>query len=123
MRTLLFLLVLFTGTAALADEGVPITKVLEKVGKGKPQTATFVIAWKEVEGIKDSFRWTIEGTRFCWVNLYPDNRALKSNPLDKKKKYRIHGVLLEQWYGTYQVWVYDMEEAKAEPKSVHPKRS
>jgi hypothetical protein len=114
MKTLLFVLALFAVTAVRADDAVPISKVLEQVRKGKPQTATFVIAWKAVEGIKGSYNWTIEGTKFRWVKLYPDNRALKDAALDKKKKYRINGVLLEQWYGVYQVWVYDMEEVKAQ---------
>jgi hypothetical protein len=121
MKSLLFLIAFFAGTAAWADEGIPITKVLEHVRKGKPQTATFVIAWKEVEGIKGSFQWTIEGTKFCWVKLYPENSVRKNGDLDKKKKYRIDGVLLEQWYGVYQVWVYDLKEAKDEPKVTPPK--
>lgn len=115
MKITLLLAIFLLGVCVLHGDDVPIAKVLNQVGKGKPQVASFVIAWKKVEGLQgDTHFWTIEGTR-AWVKLYPEARAIKDEHMDRKKRYRVEGVLLEQWYGVYQVWVYEISEAKNSP--------
>ena len=109
MRTIILIITMALMLSVGYGDEASLEKLLGRVKKGQPQTATFAItaAWSEQELESGYKGWHFEGSRLG-VRLYPEPYKLES--LDQKKKYRVDGVLLQQDYGVFSVWVYELSE-------------
>ena len=80
--------------------------IRETAMKRKPAVMDLTIGYHEIRGLEGQFRWHILDTRW-WVALHNTGVTL-----DKTKQYEVHGVVLDQVYGTINVWVYRLNEKK-----------
>jgi len=73
----------------------------------KPVREEFVIEWREIKGLDGQFQWHISDTHW-WVRLHPARWEM--DKLDKKSKYKVDGVALQQNYGVIEIWAYSVEK-------------
>ena len=82
-----------------------ITELLDKA----PQPVDLEIEYREIIGLASiQYQWYIGQSAF-WVRLHPQE-LYDIEKLDKKKKYIVSGVVLDQNYGMVDVWVRSVKE-------------
>jgi hypothetical protein len=72
--------------------------------RNAPKPVDLDIEYRPIRGMEDQSQWHI-GASHWWVRLHHSTGTITTTNLDKKKKYRVTGVVLEQNYGTVEVWL------------------
>jgi hypothetical protein len=75
--------------------------VAKALGAGSPVLAEFTISYHEIVGLKGQHQWHI-GDSSWWVRLHMPTTTVE---LDKSKRYRVVGHVMEQNYGVVEVWL------------------
>jgi hypothetical protein len=115
MKTILSIIIIACVASVSIAYGEDTAIDKSQFPKGTPQATTFILTdtWTAQQMSEGYSGWRIEGSATqVKVKLHPESRDLTSNNenKDKKKKYWVKGAILENWYGTLQVWIYDIKE-------------
>ena len=76
-----------------------------------PKATTMTIEYREIKGLAGQFQWHIGDTQW-WVRLHHGGES-PMRSLDKKKKYRVTGIIVDQNYGVIEVWLQTLGEVPA----------
>ncbi len=102
------LLYMSSGMLSLAEVH-PDTKMINELLDKAPQPVDLEIEYREIVGLANSqYQWHIGQSPF-WIRLHP-KELYDIEKLDKKKKYIVSGIVLEQNYGMVEVWVHSLGE-------------
>jgi hypothetical protein len=112
MRYLVLASLLCAMCAALSQISPSETKRIEQdnrkvaeVLKRLPKPTEFDIEYRPIRGLEGQSSWHI-GASHWWVRLHMSHDQFDLDDLDKTKRYRIKGIVLEQNYGVVEVWLH-----------------
>lgn len=80
-----------------------ITKILQN----PPKNDVITIEYRPVANLDKVSSWHIKDTKW-WVRLQPAD-VYRPSELDKKRKYKVTGVVLDHAYGCVNIWVKKFE--------------
>lgn len=109
---LIFLTVVYVPLGTLSYSEVhPDTRRIEELLNDLPEPVDLEIEYREIVGlVNPQYRWHI-GQSPYWIRLHP-KELYDIEKLDKKKKYNVTGVVLQENYGVIEVWVHWIKEVK-----------
>lgn len=85
-----------------------INQMLENVAPPE----NFTLAYQEVRGLQGSFQWYIKGSSW-WVRLHPVD-IYPMDKLEQNTEYNLSGIVLDQAYGTVNIWVKHLKPLSPE---------
>lgn len=95
--------------ASMSIQVTPEHERITKILQAPPKNDVITINYRPVANLENVSNWHIKDSKW-WVRLQPVD-IYKSGDLDKKRKYKVTGVILDQAYGCVNVWVKKLEYA------------
>ena len=89
--------------APQAPDGDQERARIEALLQNAPKATVRVIEYRPIRGLEHTSQWHI-GDSPWWVRLHHAG-GFSMSSLDKAKRYRVTGVVLEQNYGVVEVWL------------------
>lgn len=102
--------VVLTAVAIAWQEDEAMDKKIRHAFQNLPKATEMVIRYHEIRGLQSQYQWHIDGTMW-WVRLHRHDGPMMKQ-LDKKKKYRVKGIIVDQNYGVIEVWLQQYAEVE-----------
>lgn len=77
--------------------------------KRLPKPTEVTIEYRPIRGLEGQSNWHI-GASHWWVRLHMSHDQIGLDDLDKTKRYRVKGIVLEQNYGVVEIWLQSYSE-------------
>ena len=112
MRNILYLVsvaLFLIGAPIWAQQGSVDAKRIETALSTRQPSQEYRLIHRPIKGLTNRSAWHI-GDSMYWVRLQPEARYPETR-LDTEKIYRVKGWVLEQNYGTIDIWVESLKQA------------
>lgn len=101
---------------ATESEEINNREIVDTLLADVSKSASLEIEYRKISGLSDRYQWHI-GDSFYGIRFQPRERY-DINKLDKKKKYEVKCIVLEQNYGVIDVWVKEIKEIDKTEKHI-----